>query len=486
MKKRKRAEKGVKLKTRLFLQVAFILVVCISVLLFLNSKYMEKLYLLYQKQSIIGMVDEINALPNIELTYYTELPAFENKNDVSIDLYNAYGEQLYVSRSTIDFSDKKVNVISRAEDGKDGGYYSILQEEGSDIQYNVYGRTLSNGYEIEITSLISPITQSEEAATSFTVLLSVVGLIFALIAVSLFAGRFTKPLEEINEITAAMARREFTRRCKIGRRDEIGELAENINHMSDSLDKALTELEEKNKQLLSDIERERKLDGIRKEFISSVSHELKTPIAIIRGYAEGLLALDKNDTGAQGEYSRIIVSEAERMNEQVLRLLEISLYESGGYQLKESTFSIGKMIDDYLAVSKPLFSEKGITAKSTVPAQLLVVGDEQKLFTVLSNYIQNGVAHADGEKQIVCRCEKNDGAVRVFVYNTGEPIAEEDADKLFMSFYRADKAHSRSEGRFGLGLSIVKAIMDVHKMACGFRNVEDGVEFWFDIKESPS
>ncbi|OQA49513.1 MAG: Alkaline phosphatase synthesis sensor protein PhoR [Firmicutes bacterium ADurb.Bin300] len=473
-----------KLKTRLFLQVALIFAVCLSVILLLNSRYMENAYLWYEKRHIINMVEEIEKLQNIELTYYSELPSFEQRNDVSIKLYTEFSEPLYDNTTKISLSNKKIDVLSREVNESDKSYFLVLSEEGSDLQYNVYGRTLKNGYLIEVISLISPTAQSELLANSFTAVLSLIGFSLSLIVISLFARRFAKPLEELSEITGEMAKLDFKRKCKTNRNDEIGALAKNINHLSVSLDNALFELEEKNEQLLKDIDRERKLDGIRKEFISSVSHELKTPISIIKGYAEGLTALEKEERETAEEYSRIILSEADRMNELVRTLLEISLYESGGYVLKEGFFSIGKTISEYLLVSRPIFTEKGIAVKNTVPESVMVKGDADKLYTVINNYLQNAVSHCRGEKKIICRHEENGDVIRIIVYNTGEHIKQEDSDKLFLSFYRADKSHSREEGRIGLGLSIVKAIMDVHNMNYGYNNARDGVEFWFEIKKA--
>ena len=113
------------------------------------------------------------------------------------------------------------------------------------------------------------------------------------------------------------------------------------------------------------------------------------------------------------------------------------------------------------------------------------MGDKSKIYTVLNNYISNAASHADGERIVRVGCRTSGGVLRVSVYNTGKTIDEQDSEKLFMSFYRGDKAHSRSEGRFGLGLSIVKAIMDVHKKPCGFENKPDGVEFWFELDFAP-
>ena len=348
------SKRGISIKVRVFLQVSAIMIVCISILLFLNSAYLESVYLWNSKRSIVKMVEEIENTPNLELTYYSKLPAYELNENVYIELYNSLDELLYKGESRIDYSGKKINVISREDDEANKSYYSVLQEEGSTTQYTVYGKTLANGYLIEVTAFISPMTQSAAIATRFTAVLAVAGLLASLVFISIFTRRLTKPLIEMNKITGEMASLNFNRKCRTGRDDEIGALAENINHLSDTLDTTLRELNEKNKQLTDDIEQERKLDGIRKEFISSVSHELKTPISIIRGYAEGLGDIAADGDGIQREYCGIIINEADRMNTLVLQLLEISLYESGGYRLKPETFDMHAMVSEYLSSAQQL------------------------------------------------------------------------------------------------------------------------------------
>lgn len=473
-------KKGLGIRSRLFLQVASIMALCIAVLLFFNSRYLESVYLWNSRRGVVTMVDDIEAIPNLELTFYSALPAYELDRNVTIELYNTADELIYRSASAVDYSDKKINVISREEDPVNKSYYTVLQEEGNTVQYTLYGKTLNNGYLIEVTSLLSPMTESAHIATRFTAALAIIGLLGSLFFISIFARRFTKPLIEMNNITGEMAALRFTRKCSTGRRDELGALADNINNLSDTLDSTLRELKDKNEQLSRDIERERKLDAARREFISSVSHELKTPISIIRGYAEGLQVLPGESSDITKDYCGIIVTEADRMNELVLQLLELTMYESGGYTLKPEAFDMSALFDDYLASSAIKFEASGITAQNEIPAQTVCRGDRQRLYTVINNYVSNAVSHAGGDKIIRIYSQDKGDRYRFYVYNTGNAVSSEDCENLFLSFYRGDKAHSRTEGRFGLGLSIVRAITNLHGMQCGCNNADGGVEFWFD------
>ena len=214
------------------------------------------------------------------------------------------------------------------------------------------------------------------------------------------------------------------------------------------------------------------------------SHELKTPIAIIRGYAEGLkMNLEESDKSAL-EYCDIIMRESDKMNELVLNMLEQSLYSSGSKMPEEEVFSVDGYIRDFLKSATPIFEEKGIIVKYD-GTDAVVFADKKQMTTVLSNIVLNACSHAKNEKIIEISAEKNHNFIKLNVFNTGSYIDEKDKDNIFTSFYRADKAHSRKEGRFGLGLSIVKSITQNHGCECGFENKENGVTFWFTMKCAP-
>jgi len=258
-------------------------------------------------------------------------------------------------------------------------------------------------------------------------------------------------------------------------------LAENINVVSDSLNTALSELREKNEQLMEDIEKERRIEQMRADFISAASHELKTPIAIIRGYAEGLKMNVSEENESASEYCDIIMRESDRMNVLVLNMLEQSLYSSGVKQPDMTKFSVSEFIEDLLKTVTPIFEEKGVNARFIKGEDFTAFADKTQMTTVLSNIVLNACSHASGEKLIEITTEKEDNKIKVNVFNTGSRVEDKDKDGIFTSFYRADKAHSRAEGRFGLGLSIVKSITENHNCQCGFINKENGVTFWFTM-----
>ena len=473
-------KKKLGIRFRVFLEVGAIFVVSLIALIVVNSQLLDDVYLWNEELSLKQMAQE--AQEHIG-DYQSLLREFEVKNGVSIDLYDNNDNYVYEGSGRF-VSGNKLIVVSRAEN-EDGSYFNILQEENSSTQYILYGKDFSNGYHIEITSQKDVIQENASIATRVTTLIAVVAMLLALIYISGYAKRFTKPIIKITETANKMSNLDFSQKCEINSKDEIGILADSINKLSASLDTALTELKTTNEQLVSDIEKERKLEKMRQDFVSSASHELKTPIAIIRGYAEGLkINVDEEDTAMQ-EYCDIIMNEADKMNSLVLSLLEASLYSSGMKTLNKEDFELNEFIKEYMKAAKPIFEEKEINAKFIDPEnKLMVFADKSQIERVLSNYISNACSHTKNEKEIIVSVEDSGEKYKVSVYNSGSFIDDKDKDNIFNSFYRADKAHSRKEGRFGLGLSIVKSIMDMHKCECGFTNKENGVEFWFQVEKA--
>ena len=467
------------IRARFFLEVGAIMAVCLIGISIVNSQLLESVYIWNVERSLRSMAQQVEMA---ESDYFYLLSEFEREQGVSIDLYDESDNYLYEGSGSF-VSGNKLNIISRKEN-EDGSYFNVVSAEGSNTQYILYGKTFDNGYHIEITTQKDPIQENAAIATRVTTTITVFTLVLALVFIFDYSRRFTKPLIQMNEVMEKIANLDFSAKTDIERKDEIGTLSRNINKVSRSLDNALTELREKNAQLQADIERERQLERMRQDFVSSASHELKTPIAIIRGYAEGLkMNVEETDASAL-EYCDIIMRESDKMNELVLNMLEQSLYSTGVKMPECEVFSVDGYIRDFLKSVTPIFEEKDITIKYS-GADFDAYADKKQMTTVLSNIVLNACSHAKNEKIIEITAEKIHNCVRINVFNTGSFISDKDKDSIFASFYRADKAHSRKEGRFGLGLSIVKSITQNHGCECGFENKENGVTFWFTMKSSP-
>lgn len=478
---RKKTEKRfVSIRVRLFLQIGAIFLLAVLLLLGLNRWYLPAVYAYNTRKNMQKVAETIDGMQISDSTLPMQISALEKNNGLSIDLYAQNGEPLYHGREQM-AAGGKVTVKDRREFA-DGSYFETQVFERQNAQYIVYVRPMSFGGTLEMYSRKSAVDENANAAIVVTTGTGIAALVLALFAVYFYSKRFTKPLIEMRNVTKNMAETDFSQKCTAKTRDEIGELANSINRLSESLEETLADLSEKNRKLQSDIEHEQRVDKMRKDFISNVSHELKTPISIVQGYAEGakLLYASGNFEKAQ-EYCDIIVAEACKMNHLVLQLLELSQYESGGMQITPEVFDFACLSADYARANALQFAEKGISFQSFVPTPCMCFADSVKIQMVLNNYISNACSHATGEKCITLQAEKQTDFWRVTVFNTGEPIAEEDIGKIWDSFYRADKSHSRKEGRFGLGLSIVSEIQKLHKAAYGVENRDGGVAFWFDV-----
>ncbi len=231
-----------------------------------------------------------------------------------------------------------------------------------------------------------------------------------------------------------------------------------------------------------DIERKNEIDEMRKEFLANVSHELKTPIALIQGYAEGLQEGVGEDAESRSFYCDVIVDEASRMNEMVKKLLTLNQLEFGNEVVSMERFDITALIGNYLQSAELLARQNGITVQMEQKAPVFVWGDEFKTEEVFTNYFSNAVHYCGGDRVIEVRIERRMQHARVLVFNTGTPIPQESLPHLWEKFYKVDKARTREYGGSGVGLSIVKAVMESMNQEYGVINYENGVAFWFELE----
>ena len=278
-----------------------------------------------------------------------------------------------------------------------------------------------------------------------------------------------------------MANLNFDAKYTSGGKNEIGVLGENFNNMSDQLEQTISELKTANNQLQQDIEQKEKLENMRNEFLGNVSHELKTPIALIQGYAEGLKEGINDDPESTEFYCDVIIDEAGKMNRMVKNLLTLNQLEFGTDEVEFERFDIVKLVKGVIASCDILIQQVNANVDFIADETAYVWADEFKTEQVVRNYLTNAIHHVGNEKRIEVKIVSMDGKVCVSVFNSGKPIPEEDVPKLWDKFYKVDKAHTREYGGNGIGLSIVKAIMESFHQGYGVKNYDNGVEFWFEL-----
>lgn len=427
------------------------------------------------------------------------LKSVEKGYDSTIEIFNTENELIY---STVALIEKLPTPLSKAQileekyklsyvtvsgnvDAGGKGFVIRTHDTGTvSVDFLVCYTYLPTGERVEICMQVSVLTSNSRIDFIIVFILMMFILMGALLTISLYVRRFTKPIRNLCDITDSMANLDFSRKCPPTKISEVTQLSDSINELSVSLDNALADLQQKNRKLLEDIENERTIDMLRQTFISGISHELKTPIAIIQGYAEGAkMFYEAGNTETAINYCEIIEEESRRMNSMIMRLLEITRYDSGAYEVNRENFPLYAMVQSWFDRNYENIREKHINVQNLIPEDFFGNGDAVILDSIVNNYISNAVAHLEGERIIRVSAKELDGKYRVSIFNTGKHIAEKDIDKIWTSFYRADKSRSRSQGRFGLGLAIVASIQRLHGEEYGVENSDGGVTFWFDVRK---
>lgn len=325
------------------------------------------------------------------------------------------------------------------------------------------------------------IQESVKLSSRFLIYAALLAILIGTAVMFIISGSFTKPIRKLSEIAHEMSELNFETKYTEHRQDELGDLGHSINVLSEKLEITISELKSANNELKSDIENKIQIDEMRKEFLSNVTHELKTPIALIQGYAEGLQDNINEDPEDREFYCEVIIDEANKMNNMVKKLLNLNQIEFGKNQIEFERFDIVAVIRSVLNSNRLLFAQKQVNIIFQQQEPIYVWADEYMTQEVVTNYVSNALNHVDGEKIIEIKMEKKRDVVRISVRNTGERIPESDLDKVWIKFYKVDKARTREYGGSGIGLSIVKAIMNSMHRECGVQNTSDGVEFWFEL-----
>jgi signal transduction histidine kinase len=343
--------------------------------------------------------------------------------------------------------------------------------------------TLGSGDLILIRTALEPIRESVALANRFLLYVGIIVLVIGGFLVQLMSKRIAEPILDLAKLSERMSNLDFDVKFQGGSEDEVDFLGQHMNQLSEALEKTISELKTANNELQRDIEQKEKIDEMRKEFLSNVSHELKTPIALIQGYAEGLQECVNDDEESRSFYCDVIMDEAGKMNSMVKNLLTLNELEFGNETVTMERFDLTALVHNMLQSRKILFEQKNVRLVFDVQEPVYVWADEMKLEEVLNNYISNALNHVEGENVIKITFQKQDGKVRTGVFNTGKPIPEGDMEHIWDKFYKVDKARTREYGGSGVGLSIVKAIMESMHQQYGAVNYENGVEFWLELDD---
>ena len=467
----------------------------------------EKVYIL---ENAYAQIDQVVEKANKEgksiIHYYQDSydPNYKNESPVQ-RMFRVMGEKYNLMMVLIDSTTDEALMSTTGDQqflknrvdayifGKNPPKADVLKKHDNYIVQKTYD-SRSDSYYLDSWGYFSdnktiflisiPLASVRESVMLANRFLAYVGF-FALLIGSLFiyvtTRRITSPILQLANLSEKMSALDFDAKYTGTEEDEVGILGNSMNQLSDTLKDTIGQLRAANEKLQKDIDEKVKIDEMRKDFIANVSHELKTPIALIQGYAEGLTEGMAEDPDSRDYYCEVIMDEAGKMNTMVRQLLNLTELEFGSDRLNRERFDLTDLIRGVIGSAGILIQQKNATVKLNDCGSIYVSADEFKIEEVITNYLNNALNHLSGDRKIVITAEDNGREALVTVFNTGQKIPEEDLAKLWSKFFKVDKAHTREYGGSGIGLSIVKAIMDSHGKECGVRNVEGGVEFWFTL-----
>ena len=465
--------------------IIFILVMTVAV----YSKFLQEYYLLHKQQDLMEVHDTVGfAMEKGRLTEEDRVWKEMERTNISM---------LVLDREQVIFAPRgdKEQLISQLRGylfNQNQEYGEILEKgDGYEIRktrdmavgmdYLEMWGTYPNGSTFLLRSPLDSIWESSALANKLLIYIGIAALVLGGMLVSLFARKITEPITELSTLSRRMSELDFDARYTRGGEDEIGILGNNFNLMSERLEKTISELKQANNELLKDIEQKEKMEDMRNEFLGNVSHELKTPLALIQGYAEGLKEEISDDPESREFYCDVIMDEASKMNRMVKNLLTLNQLEFGNEKVEFERFDVSGLVQGVIQSCEILIQQANAKVEFIGESPVYAWADEFKTEQVIRNYLTNAIHHVDHERRIEVKVISRGDKVRVSVFNSGKPIPREDLDKLWDKFYKVDKAHTREYGGNGIGLSIVKAIMESFHQKYGVRNFDNGVEFWFEL-----
>ena len=484
------------ISVKLVITMLLIVTGTIGLCWFINNTFLEKYYIHHKQDQIL------NGFETIDYASYEGILRDE-KFDITFEKICVngnisaivIGKNREIVRASVNDIQLLQMQLSDMLSGDTGINYEEIQAEENYVlakqvdsrlgeEYLVLWGRLSDGSTVLMRSALESIRESASITNKFFEIVGIFSVLVCLIIIIFVSKTISRPIREITELSKKISELDFEAKYVANENDsiEIDELGQHMNALSQTLEKTISELKAANIELQQDIEKKEEIDEMRKDFLSNVSHELKTPLALISGYAEGLKEGVMDDEESRAYYCEVIMDESEKMNTMVKKLLTLNQLEFGNDTVDITRFDMTELVRGVINASVLLTAQENITVNFTEQESVYVWGDEYKVEEVITNYVSNAIHYAKNEKIIDISFEKRDNHLRVKVFNTGDQIPENELDKVWIKFYKVDKARTREYGGSGIGLSIVKAIMDSLHQQCGVLNHENGVEFWMELE----
>ncbi len=481
---------------KLFAITSIVFIVFITTNLIVQSAFFEQFYIKWKKDNLehtlVKFKSEYGLLQKSQ-DKISLISHFEEDNNYKIIIRDSLGDLKYLTKTADEKKDAKtvmiMHQIMSEQIENSGGIAKFQQEEkplifitreNRDMVVSVAGLLYDKNKDetVYAFSSLQPVNEAVQVIKEFYMYFYIGALVTILLLSFIYSNMIAKPLIKITKTASKMANLDFTEKCQVKSEDEIGALATSLNLLSENLNESLTSLKDVNAQLEKDIEKEKKLTEMRKDFVAAVSHELKTPITLIEGYT---LALNDDILeGAEKQYFiDVIMDESRKMNSLVSDMLDLSQLESGNFKLTKEEFNLHELLKSVTKKFSSLLNEKQIKLGLTFIQNIKVNADWNRIEQVITNYMTNAIRHTKEGGSITVTMIDNEDTVCVEVENSGDKIDSSESNKIWDNFYKIDKSRTRKLGGTGLGLSIVKNIILLHGGSCGVENTEIGVKFYF-------
>ncbi len=458
-----------KIKSRLSVKVFLLTLLLIAVCCFTTYSFILQAAPKNYQYGIEDVDLELSFLPNDLLGVEKEY-AYIWLESTSEWMDEIYDNEFELHFFQSDGKEVSLHDIDQLVDGQIMDYENVEKTK----PYTASFADSDSIYTLLVTRNTAKHTQTEEAIQGTLPVLCLVILLGSIISAFFYSWYMTAPIKKVSKLSKKMADMDFGGFCPVGRTDEIGVLSDSLNTLSRKLATTLSELQEANQKLQADIDMERQLERRRVEFFSAASHELKTPITIIKGQLQGMLY----QVGRYKDRETYLAQSLEvtdTLEKMVQELLAISRLDTPGYTCKKCRLNLSKLISDRLTAYEDLFIQKDLTVEHSISPEIFILGDIQLLQKVLDNLLGNAAAYSEAGNHIIVDLWKEAENASLTIENTGAHIPDEDIPKLFEAFYRVDQSRNRQTGGTGLGLYIVKTILDLHGAEIKIANTVQGV-----------
>lgn len=483
---------------QLFIITSLLFIVFIIIILITQTLFFQKFYVNKKRrdiQSVVSKFKEEYKKTNTNEETKNLIEKYHMNNNVDISILESSGNiQMYLRREYLKPEKIKTMYMNEFINNWVPNIYKF-QEIMTKNKSDIYLETLKEK-EVPRKNIVciwpikeknqiifgfdslEPVNEAVSVIKEFYLYFFVVAILLIIVTSLIYSNIITKPLVQINKTALKMAELDFNERCTVKSENEIGSLATTLNFLSYNLQKALTSLKEANAKLEEDIEKERQLEKMRREFVAAVSHELKTPITLIEGYAEGIKdnVFDDED---KDYYIDVIMDESKKMTGLINDMLDLSLLECGNFKLVKEKFFIDQLIKSNIKRFWGIVKEKNINIQTNLIDNIEVDADWNRIEQVIYNILTNAVKYTGDKCTIFVNMVRLNKKIKIEIENEGEHIEKEELEKIWDKFYKVDKSRSRKLGGTGIGLAVVKNIIVLHGGECGVENTERGVKFYF-------